>query len=57
MIDATDIKARPTASSLNKVGVPPPRLIGGTKGGHDQQAPWSLPQQRWSSAATVIGDS
>ena len=30
MIDATDIKAHPTASSLNKGGVP--RLIGGTKG-------------------------
>ena len=37
MIDATDIKAHPTASSLNK-------------GGHDQQAPWGLPQQRWSPA-------
>ncbi len=32
MLDATDIKAHPTASSLNKGGVPP-RLIGGTKGG------------------------
>ena len=32
MIDATGLKARPTASSLNKRGVPP-RLIGGTKGG------------------------
>ena len=31
MIDATDIKAHPAASSANK-GVPP-RLIGGTKGG------------------------
>ena len=31
MMDATDIKAHPTASSLNKGGVP--RLIGGTKGG------------------------
>ena len=29
MIDATDIKAHPTASSLNK-------------GGHEQQAPWGL---------------
>ncbi len=28
MIDATDIKAHPTGSSLNKG----PRLIGGTKG-------------------------
>ncbi len=32
MLDATDIKAHPTASSLNKGGVPP-RLIGGAKGG------------------------
>ena len=31
MIDATALKAHPTASSLNK-GAPPPRLIGGTKG-------------------------
>ncbi len=31
MIDATDIKAYPTACSLNKEGTP--RLIGGTKGG------------------------
>ena len=31
MMDATDIKAHPTASSLNKGGAP--RLIGGTKGG------------------------
>ena len=31
MIDATDLKAHPTASSLNKGGCP--RLIGGTKGG------------------------
>ncbi len=31
MLDATDVKAHPTASSLNK-GVPP-CLIGGTKGG------------------------
>ncbi len=31
MIDATDIKAHPTASTLNKGGVP--RLIGGIKGG------------------------
>ena len=31
MIDATDVKAHPTASSLNKGGVP--RLIGDTKGG------------------------
>ncbi len=31
MIDATDIKAHPTASSLNKGGVP--HLIGRTKGG------------------------
>ncbi len=30
MLDATDIKAYPTASSLNKGGVP--RLIGHTKG-------------------------
>ena len=30
MIDATDIKAHPTASSLNKGGCP--RLIGGTRG-------------------------
>ena len=31
MLDATDVKAHPTASSLNKGGCP--RLIGGTKGG------------------------
>ncbi len=31
MLDATDIKAHPTASSLNRGGCP--RLIGGTKGG------------------------
>ncbi len=31
MMDATDLKAHPTASSLNKGGAP--RLIGGTKGG------------------------
>ena len=31
MIDATHIKAHPTASSLNKGGAP--YLIGGTKGG------------------------
>ena len=31
MLDATDIKAHPTASSLNKGGAP--HLIGGTKGG------------------------
>ena len=31
MIDATDIKAHPMASSLNKGGAP--RLIGGAKGG------------------------
>ena len=31
MIDATDLKAHPTASSLNKGGCP--RLTGGTKGG------------------------
>ncbi len=31
MIDATDIKAHPTASSLNKGGCAP-RLTGGTKG-------------------------
>ncbi len=27
MIDATDIKAHPTASSLNKGGVPPPDWV------------------------------
>ena len=32
MMDATDIKAHPTASSLNK-GWGAPRLIGGTRGG------------------------
>ena len=32
MMDATDIKAHPTASSLNKGGCAP-RLIGGAKGG------------------------
>ncbi len=32
MIDATDIKAHPTASSLNKGGGAP-RLVGRTKGG------------------------
>ena len=32
MLDATDVKAHPTASSLNKGGCTP-RLIGGTKGG------------------------
>ncbi len=32
MIDATDLKAHPTVSSLNKGGCAP-RLIGGTKGG------------------------
>ena len=31
VIDATDIEAHPTASSLNKGG--DPRLMGGTKGG------------------------
>ena len=31
MIDATDLKAHPTASSLNKRGAP--RLVGRTKGG------------------------
>ncbi len=31
MMDATALKAHPTASSLNKGGCP--RLIGGTKGG------------------------
>ena len=31
MIDTTDIKAHPTASSLNKGGCAP-RLIGGAKG-------------------------
>ncbi len=40
MIDATDIKVHPMASSLNKEGAP--RLIGGTKGRHGQQAPWGL---------------
>ena len=30
MLDATDVKAHPTASSLNQGGCP--RLIGGTKG-------------------------
>ena len=40
MIDATDIKAHPTASSLNKGGVPPPDWW--RQGGHDQQAPWGL---------------
>ncbi len=39
MIDATDVKAHPTASSLNK-GVPPPDWW--HQGGHDQQAPWGL---------------
>ena len=32
MLDATDVKAHPTTSSLNKGGCTP-RLIGGTKGG------------------------
>ncbi len=32
MIDATDIKAHPTACSLNKGGGVTPRLIGSTKG-------------------------
>ncbi len=35
MIDATDIKAHPTACSLNKGGVPPPDWW--YQGGHDQQ--------------------
>ena len=35
MVDATHIKAHPTASSLNKGGCP--RLIGGTKGGMTSQ--------------------
>ncbi len=48
MLDATDIKAHPTASSLNKGGCP--RLVGGAKGGYGQQALWGLPQQRWSPA-------
>ena len=42
MIDATDIKAHPTASSPNKGGCPPPDWS--YQGGHDQQAPWGLPQ-------------
>ncbi len=37
MLDATDLKAHPTVSSLNKGA----RLIGGTKG-DNQQAPWGL---------------
>ncbi len=40
MVDATDIKAHPTASSLNKGGVTPPDWL--DQGGHDQQAPWGL---------------
>ena len=40
MLDATDIKAHPTASSLNKGGCPPPDWW--HQGGHDQQAPWGL---------------
>ncbi len=40
MIDATDIKAHPTASSLNTGGLPPPDWW--HQGGHDQQAPWGL---------------
>ena len=42
-IDAADLKAHPTASSLNKGGPPPDRSH---QGGHGQQAPWGLPQQR-----------
>ena len=49
IIDATDIKAHRTASSLSKGGVPP--LDWWHQGGHDQQAPWGLQQQRWSPAA------
>ena len=48
MVDAPDIKARPTASSLNKGGVPPPGWS--YQEGHEQQAPWGLRQQRWSPA-------
>ncbi len=36
MIDATDVKAHPTVSSLNK-GAPPPDWL--YQGVHDQQAP------------------
>ena len=49
MLDATDIKAHRTACSLNKGGMSPPDWS--YQGGHDQQAPWGLPQQRWSPAA------
>ncbi len=44
MIDATDIKAHPTASSLNK-GVP--RLIGRTKG-------CMISSSLWSATAKVV---
>ena len=37
MIDATDVKAHPTASSLNKGRLP--RLIGGAKGGMTSKRP------------------
>ncbi len=40
MLDATDIKAHPTACSFNKGGVPPPDWW--HQGGHDQQAPCGL---------------
>ncbi len=39
MIDATDLEAHPTASSLNRGVYPPDRSH---QGGHDQQAPWGL---------------
>ncbi len=42
MIDATDIKAHPTTSGLTQQGGPPDWWH---HGGHDQQAPWGLPQQ------------
>ncbi len=38
MLDATDIKAHPTASSLNKGGLPG----WSHQGGHDQKAPLRL---------------
>ncbi len=61
MIDATDIKAHPTASSLNKGGVP--RLIGGTKGGmtsklhgvcHSKGGPLRLHLRRGNAVTSLV---
>ena len=61
MIDATDVKAHPTASSLNKGGCP--RLIGGTKGGmtsklhgvcHSKGGPLRLRLRRGNAVTSLV---